>query len=148
MTYVTGRNLGILYLCENYLQMLQKGSKLYSILTGSCPRCHEEKMYKEKNPFKLGKVFDMHEQCGHCGLQYKMEPSFFYGAMYVSYAVSIAFAVAAFIISNGMFGLELIPSFIAIVITLVVFFPIILRLSRNIWINIFVAFDPEKKKQI
>lgn len=144
MTYVTGRNIGILYLCENYLQMLQKGSKLYSILTGSCPRCHEEKMYKEKNPFKLSKVFDMHEQCGHCGLQYKMEPSFFYGAMYVSYGVSIAFAVATFIISNVFFELKLIPSFIAIVITLILFFPIILRLSRNIWINMFVGFNPEK----
>lgn len=128
--------------------MLQKGSKLYSILTGSCPRCHEEKMYQEKNPFKLGKVFDMHEQCNHCGLRYKMEPSFFYGAMYVSYGVSIAFAVAAFIISNVFFGLSLIPSFIAIVVTLVVLFPIILRLSRNIWINMFVAFDKTQKKNI
>lgn len=127
--------------------MLQKGSKLYSILTGSCPRCHQESMYKVKNPFKLGKIFDMHDQCSHCDLRYKMEPSFFYGAMYVSYGVSIAFAVATFIISNVFFGLDLIPSFIAIVITLIVFFPIILRLSRNIWINMFVSYDSENKKK-
>ena len=35
--------------------------------------------------------------------KYKIEPSFFYGSMYVSYAVGIAFAVAAFIISNLYF---------------------------------------------
>lgn len=126
--------------------MLKKGFKLNSILTGSCPKCQEESMYKEKNPYKMGKVFDMHETCSHCGTRYKMEPSFFYGAMYVSYGVSIAFAVAAFIISNVFIGLGLIHSFIAIVATLILTFPIILRLSRNIWINMFMHFDKNWKE--
>ncbi len=126
--------------------MLKKGSKLNSILTGSCPKCQEESMYKEKNPYKMGKVFDMHKTCSHCGTRYKMEPSFFYGAMYVSYGVSIAFAVAAFIISNVFIGLGLIHSFIAIVVTLIITFPIILRLSRNIWINMFMHFDKNWKE--
>lgn len=126
--------------------MLKKGSKLNSILTGSCPKCQEESMYKEKNPYKMGKVFDMHETCSHCGTLYKMEPSFFYGAMYVSYGVSIAFAVAAFIISNVFIGLGLIHSFIAIVVTLIITFPVILRLSRNIWINMFMHFDKNWKE--
>jgi uncharacterized protein (DUF983 family) len=126
--------------------MLKKGSKLNSILTGSCPKCQEESMYLEKNPFKMGKIFEMHETCSHCGTRYKMEPSFFYGAMYVSYGLSIAFAVAAFIISNVFIGLGLIHSFVAIVVTLVLTFPIILRLSRNIWINMFVHFDKDWKE--
>lgn len=126
--------------------MLKKGSKLNSILTGSCPKCQEESMYLEKNPFKMGKIFEMHETCSHCGTRYKMEPSFFYGAMYVSYGLSIAFAVAAFIISNVFIGLGLIHSFIAIVVTLIVTFPIILRLARNIWINMFVHYDKNWKE--
>lgn len=125
--------------------MLKKGSKLNSILTGSCPKCQEESMYLEKNPFKMGKIFEMHETCSHCGTRYKMEPSFFYGAMYVSYGLSIAFGVAAFIIANVFFGLGLIHSFIAIVATLIITFPIILRLSRNIWINMFIHFDKDWK---
>jgi uncharacterized protein (DUF983 family) len=123
--------------------MLKKGSKLNSILTGSCPKCQEESMYLEKNPYKMGKIFEMHETCSHCGTRYKMEPSFFYGAMYVSYGLSIAFGVAAFIIANVFIGLGLIHSFIAIVATLILTFPIILRLSRNIWINMFVHFDKD-----
>jgi uncharacterized protein (DUF983 family) len=83
--------------------MLKKGSKLYSILTGTCPRCQQESMYVDKNPYKLSRVFKMHEKCSHCGLHYKIEPSFFYGAMYVSYGVGIAFSVAAFIISFVFF---------------------------------------------
>ena len=47
--------------------MLKKGSKLNSILTGSCPKCQNESMYKEKNMFKLQKAFQMHEKCSNCG---------------------------------------------------------------------------------
>ena len=118
-----------------------------SILTGSCPKCQEESMYLEKNPYIVSKIFKMHDTCSHCGTRYKMEPSFFYGAMYVSYGLSIAFGVAAFIISNVFIGLGLIHSFIAIVITLILTYPIILRLSRNIWINMFVHFDKKKKNK-
>jgi uncharacterized protein (DUF983 family) len=121
--------------------MVKKGNKLYSIFTGSCPRCHEESMYVAKNPYSLGQLFKMHDRCSHCGLKYKMEPSFFYGAMYVSYGVGIAFAVAAFVIAFLFFGASLINSFIAIVITMIIFMPVIIRLSRNIWINFFVKYD-------
>jgi len=121
--------------------MLKKGNKLYSILTGSCPRCHEESMYLDKNPYHMGKIFKMHERCSHCDLKYKIEPSFFYGAMYVSYGVGIAFAVAAFVIANLFLGAGLIEAFIAIIITLIVFMPVIMRVSRNIWINMFIKYD-------
>ncbi len=126
--------------------MLKKGSKLYSILTGRCPRCHEESMYTDRNPYHLGNLFSMHERCSHCNTKYKIEPSFFYGAMYVSYAVGIAFAVAAFVISFLFFGASLLNTFIAIIATLVVFMPVIIRLSRNIWINFFIKYDPSAIK--
>jgi len=126
--------------------MLKKGNKLYSILTGSCPKCHSESMYVDKNPYKIGLLFKMHERCSACDTKYKIEPSFFYGAMYVSYAVGIAFAVAAFVISFLFFKSTLITSFIAIVATLIAFLPIIVRVSRNIWINFFVHYDAKAIK--
>ncbi|MEE1961126.1 DUF983 domain-containing protein [Allomuricauda taeanensis] len=126
--------------------MLKKGTKLYSILTGSCPKCHEESMYVNHNPYALSQIFKMHERCSHCGTKYKIEPSFFYGSMYVSYGVGIAFAVAAFVISYLFIGTNLVNSFIAIVGTLIVFMPLIIRLSRNIWINFFIKYDPASSK--
>ena len=89
----------------------------------------------------------MHDQCGHCGLVYRIEPSFFYGAMYVSYGVGIAFSVAAFIISYLFFSSTLMQAFIVIFATNIVFYPLIIRLSRNIWINIFVHYKPELAKK-
>lgn len=127
--------------------MLKKGSKLYSILTGTCPRCQNEKMYVNPNPYVLTDVFKMHEHCGHCGQKYKIEPSFFYGAMYVSYGVGIAFGVAAFLVSYFIFKSNLKIAFVAIIATLVVFMPIIMRVSRNIWINIFVDYDKNQIKK-
>ncbi|MEZ4802023.1 MAG: DUF983 domain-containing protein [Gelidibacter sp.] len=121
--------------------MIKKGNKLHSILYGSCPKCHEESMYIVKNPYVLSDTLKMHERCSHCNLKYRIEPSFFYGSMYVSYAVGIAFAVAAFVISYVFLETNLLTSFIAIVGTLVVFGPIIMRLSRNIWINLFIHYD-------
>lgn len=123
--------------------MLKKGTKAYSILTGTCPKCHLEGMYKDKNPYHLGNLFEMHERCSHCNTKYKIEPSFFFGAMYVSYSVGIAFAVAVFVITYLIFGTSLINTFIAIVTTLVVFMPFIIRVSRNIWINFFIHYDPK-----
>jgi uncharacterized protein (DUF983 family) len=80
--------------------MLKKGSKLNSILTGTCPRCQEESMYEHKNAYNLKNIYKMHENCSHCGLHYQIEPSFFYGAMYVSYGLTVGIGVAAFIISK------------------------------------------------
>lgn len=105
-------------------------------------------MYVEKNPYKMGSLIKMNDDCSHCKLHYQIEPSFFYGAMYVSYAVGIAFAVAAFVISFVFFDSDLLTAFYAIIATLIVFFPIIVRISRNIWINFFVSYDKNWKENI
>ena len=127
--------------------MLKKGTTLYSILTGSCPKCQNESMYVDKNPLHLGKVLKMNENCSHCGLKYQIEPSFFYGAMYVSYGLNVAVGIAAFIISHVFIGLNLVHSFIAIIGTLVVTFPFVLRWARNIYINMFISYDPNASKE-
>ena len=121
-----------------------KGTKLHSILGGSCPVCQNESMYKEPNPYVVSKLFEMNERCQSCGTKYKIEPSFFYGAMYVSYPVGIIFAATAFVLSYLVFGLDLIPTYIIIVVVMVISLPIIIRLSRNIWINFFMNYRKTK----
>lgn len=125
--------------------MLKKGSKLYSILTGTCPKCQNESMYLDKNPLHFNKILKMNENCSHCGLHYQIEPSFFYGAMYVSYGLNVAIGIAAFIISFVFFDSNLKVAFIVIIAFLILSFPFVLRLSRNIYINMFVSYDPNAK---
>ncbi len=120
--------------------MLKKGSKFYSILTGTCPRCQNESMYEDKNILHLSKLIKMKENCSHCGLKYQIEPSFFYGAMYVSYGLNVAIGIAAFIISY-MIKPSVLTGFFSIMFALIVLFPWVMRLSRNIYINFFISYD-------
>ncbi len=121
-----------------------KGTKLYSILTGTCPVCQNGKMYVNRNPYNFSKTLTMNDRCSHCNTKFKMEPSFFYGAMYVSYAVGVAIAVATFIVAYFFIGLDRNYTFAAIIIILALMLPIIVRVSRNIWINLFRNFNKEK----
>jgi len=128
--------------------MIGKGNKIYSILFGACPKCHQESMYVDKNPYHITDVLKIHDHCSHCNTKYRMEPSFFYGSMYVSYGVGIVFAISAFIVSFVILNSSLVTAFIAIVVTLIAFMPIIMRLSRNIWINLFMNYDKEIAKKV
>ena len=130
------------------LKVIEKGHKIYSIVKGVCPKCHNEHMYSNPNPYVLPDTLKMNEKCSHCQLKYKMEPSFFFGAMYVSYAVGVAIAVAVFVISSLLFQVSLLTSFCFISAVLFFMLPIILRISRNIWINFFVRYDPSSDKNL
>jgi len=121
-----------------------KGSKIYSILTGTCPVCHTGKMYYQGNPYYLAEAQKMHERCSHCDTKFKIEPSFFYGAMYVSYGMGVAIAIAVFIISYFFLNFSRLSTFLIISGVLIILLPVILRVSRNIWINMFFSFDEKK----
>ncbi len=123
-----------------------KGTKLYSIFTGTCPVCQNESMYTSSNLYNPSKTQEMHERCSHCGTKYKIEPSFFYGSMYVSYGVGIAIAMAAFVICYFLLNLSRWNIFLVITFISIISLPIVIRISRNIWINIFMDYDKEKAK--
>lgn len=128
--------------------MLRKGTKLYSIFKNKCPRCNEGDFFKYKASFNLKKITSLHDNCSNCDLKYMMEPSFFFGAMYVNYALAVALFVAVFIICKVFIGFTILQSFISIIIVSLLLTPFTLRLSRIIWINIFVSFNKKfvKKK--
>jgi len=126
--------------------MIKKGTKLYSIFFNKCPKCQEGDFMKEKNILKLHKAFQMHEKCSNCGLKYTIEPSFFYGAMYVNYALTVGLSIITFTIATLFFNLNLLQSFIPIVVVLVLTVPITIRLSRIIWINLFIKYQKDTHK--
>ncbi len=123
----------------------------YSTFSNTCPRCHQGKVFTEKNPYKLNKMFSLHETCSCCNLKYEREPSFFYGAMYVSYALTsgwfiIWYLIYLFYLSNfDTLYFALLVSFSILILS-----PITVRLSRLIWLNFFYGFDKkfQHKQQI
>jgi len=123
--------------------MFGKGNKIYSIATGTCPKCHQDHMYVNRNPYAVTETMKMHDNCRNCGFKYKVEPNFFFGAMFVSYAVSVFVGIVIFLIAHYIFHTGLITAFIAIFAGLMLLMPPIVRVSRNIYINIFINYDKE-----
>lgn len=121
--------------------IFKKGTKLYSILRNKCPKCQEGDFFKERNLLQIKNLLALNENCSHCQLKYMMEPAFYYGAMFVNYALTVAIAVASFVIAFVFLNLSLIQSFIAIVCILALSAIYTLRLSRIIWINLFVKYQ-------
>ena len=128
------------------MKMLKKGTKFYSILFNKCPKCHEGDFMEEKNILKLHKAFQMHSNCSNCNFKYTMEPSFFYGAMYINYTLTVGLSILTFLIATLLFDLSLLESFIPIVVVLILTAPITIRLSRIIWINLFVSYTGNSDK--
>lgn len=126
---------------------MKKGTKLYSIFNNKCPRCNDGDFYKHSFNLKPNKILKLHDNCSKCNLKYMMEPSFFFGAMYVNYGIAVALFVAVFVICKIVIGLTILQSFIAILVVSFLLTPLTLRLSRIIWINIFVSYDKKSVKE-
>jgi uncharacterized protein (DUF983 family) len=65
-------------------------SKFRSIVQGRCPRCRRGKVFQK--PFWHPGFSRMNKKCPHCNFRYEIEPGFFWGAMYVNYALSVFIA--------------------------------------------------------
>ena len=126
--------------------MFKKGKKTYSIFKGKCPQCHEGDFFEYPFTFNPSKITKLHKTCSECGLKYMIEPSFFYGAMYVNYGLTVAISIITFIITKLFLSMTLLQSFISVFIALILLAPVNLRLSRILWINMFIKFDPKAKK--
>ncbi len=126
----------------------------WSILTMRCPRCRRGPMYKDPNPYRkltLTHISDMHDNCPVCNQKYDMEPGFWYGTGYVSYALAVAVSVASFIAWWVFVGVSVNDNrvmwwFISNSVLLVVLQPWLMRLSRVIYIRFFVSYDPDYDK--
>ena len=123
--------------------MLKKGSKLYSVFHNKCPQCQAGNFFRYPLSLKLNHNLKIYDNCDSCVLKYMIEPSFFYGAMYVSYGLTVALAVAIFVFGH-LFHLSLITSFIAILVILIGLTPVTMRISRLVYINMFVHYKEKK----
>lgn len=128
--------------------MAFKDSKLYSMMAMSCPRCHKGDLFKTKSAYMKG-MADINSNCSHCGEDFKREPGFYFGAAYVSYALTVALWVAVFValVTFDAIGLiefsffdDAILFLVIGVLALLIFMPIMYRLSRSMWIHMFVKY--------
>ncbi len=79
--------------------MFKKEINLFKqILKGKCSRCGEGDMFKKNGNIFFLRAAKMNEDCPNCEHHYEQEPGYFLGAMYISYAMSVAEAFAVYLI--------------------------------------------------
>jgi uncharacterized protein (DUF983 family) len=127
---------------KNKAMEFLKGKMLYSILKFKCPRCQSSDLFTHKNPYRTTGFFDMPKHCDSCGQKFELEVGFYYGSMYVSYALSIALGVSIFVAMAVLYPDFKMHEFLILLVTLLIIAtPFLFRLSRVIWINLFVKYD-------
>lgn len=121
------------------------GLKLRSVVGQSCPRCHQGDLFVNKNPYKMENWDKMHSECSHCRLHYEIEPGFFQGAMYVSYALGVALSIVVVLV-NVLIGFNALYYFIANTSVIILLAPFIFRWSRALYMNFFITYDGQFAK--
>tara|TARA_B110000459_G_C16604849_1_gene493014 strand:- start:1653 stop:2024 length:372 start_codon:yes stop_codon:yes gene_type:complete len=120
--------------------MVNKGSKLYSVLFFKCPACHEGDFFVS-HPFDLTKAGDIYKSCSVCQTKFSKEPGFYYGAMYVSYAIAVGLSLSIYLLFN-VFNYDISVELFLLVYSIFILLssPLIYALSKIIWANIFIKF--------
>ena len=127
--------------------MFKKGQKSYSIFYNQCPKCHGHSIFKNK-PYHITGFSDTYDTCPNCGEKFEKEPGFFYGAMYVSYALQVAelvaFSIAFYVLAPDVSLTVRLLLTIGMAILLI---PLVFRLSRSVWINLFIHYTPQDSEE-
>lgn len=129
-----------------------KESHWYAFSRMKCPHCHHGDLFTEKNPYKFSKLSSMPVQCPDCGQPYEIEVGFYWGSMYVAYAITVLFSLLNILLLWALFGFHLYGILIANSIMLILLFPYFFRYSRVLWLQVNVpfsreAFDEAKKQR-
>ncbi|HEY8404390.1 MAG TPA: DUF983 domain-containing protein [Flavobacteriales bacterium] len=112
-----------------------------------CPHCHQGSLFVNPQAYTWTKIGEMNNECPHCHISFHNEVGFYFGAAYVSYALTVALWVSvlvALIVFDALgwieFGFLTHPLKLLTVgcIATAVLFPYIFRLSRSIWAHFFI----------
>lgn len=106
-----------------------------------CPQCGKGNLFSTANPYNIKKFTDMPDHCPECGLSFMPEPGFYYGAMYVSYALTIALSVFNFIWVYMLWGFVVVPYLIINSVLLILLLPIFFRYGRSYYLALVYKIE-------
>lgn len=121
---------------------MKKASSFSAILQLRCPKCHEGKIFSSSHPYNIKLVAEMPEQCPICGLDFKPEAGFYWGALYISYGLSVLLSLILFAAMYLKWGWLIWQFLVADSLMLILLAPILLRYSRVLWMFICWKFFP------
>lgn len=124
--------------------MSKISESIYSTVANRCPRCHEGKVFENDNPYSFTDGLKMNKTCSSCGLKYEKETGFFYGAMYVSYALQAGLFITLYTLDMFFWNLKALTLVSIVIGAIVVLIPVTFRWSRTLWLNFFTSYRKNK----
>ncbi|MCB0768334.1 MAG: DUF983 domain-containing protein [Flavobacteriales bacterium] len=121
--------------------MMNKGSKLYSVIARKCPHCHQGEFLVNRNPYALAQAGDLLPSCSVCHRKFEPEPGFYYGGMYVSYALAVALSVSMYVAVTVLAPDSTQTTRLVWVLSaLVLSAPALYAWSKALWANLFIDY--------
>jgi len=117
------------------------------MLKHQCPVCNQSSIYTNPRIYTLIDLGKMHSTCPVCKANLVPETGFYFGAAYVSWALTVALWVSVLVALKVFdalgwieFGFLTHPvTFLSVgMIATFIAFPYMFRLSRSIWAHMFV----------
>ena len=120
-------------------------SYLKNILLEKCPRCQLGDLFTHKW-YQLKNCTNLKENCDIFGQRTQLEPEFYHGTGYVSYALTVGFSTITFVIWVLSTGITIRDSrifyWLAVnIVALILLQPLIMRVSRLLWLSWFFHND-------
>ena len=86
----------------------------------------------------------MPDRCPKCDQDYNIEPGFYSGALWVSFPILVLLVIplAFWLVFNSKLSVGI--DFLIIGLVVFGIQPLIMRVSRAIWINVFVRYKDER----
>lgn len=125
---------------------MAKTSVLSAVLQSKCPRCRRGKIFS--GSLYGFNVQHTNDNCSHCNMKFEIEPGYFYGAMYVSYAFVVAEMLNVGFLTYFITGNDTSPwLYIGVILAAVfVLSPLNYRYSRVLLLHFLtpkVKYNPE-----
>ena len=122
---------------------MSKKTIFHSLFLLKCPRCRNGDLFSSSITENKG-IYAMNDHCLNCQQDFQIEPGFYWGAMYMGYGLISGYFLIVTTLIYIYSSLSLYASFgVSITIGLLAL-PYVARLSRSIWIHIFVRYDKKR----
>ncbi|GGG50929.1 DUF983 domain-containing protein [Bizionia arctica] len=112
-------------------------SKVIDALNCKCPNCKKGNIFMNGGNLLLFKIPKMNNKCPECNYKFEREVGFFFGAMFVSYALAAAQMITSLVVFWYFIDLSPLRVFAIIGVLAFLLSTFNFKLSRSIWIYLF-----------
>jgi len=109
-----------------------------ALLSAKCPACWQGDIFRHPLDLSnLSRFAAMHRECPVCKASFEPEPGFYFGSMFITYAVNVVIVVLCGVL---LFYLWRLPEWVFLTLVgavAMVTLPFSFRLSRTLWLYWF-----------